>query len=174
MPYYDEGRELFDALSKCNLKKVIEVLDSGVDIDSRSTYSCKGGTALHKIIISIATLDDTIRNAQWDDNCNLDIKYLRQYGKIFNLLLKRGANVNAVDENGDTPIHLIAHMTEIEIDMDDFPTKFEDTEVFKLAKPLLEHGANVNAKNDKGETPAQISVSYALDDILIAHGAVVE
>ena len=55
------------------------------------------------------------------------------------LLLKSGADVNAVNENehwGTTPLHAAAHANQAAI-----------------AKLLIDHGANVKAKDKEGRTP---------------------
>ena len=55
------------------------------------------------------------------------------------LLLKSGADVNAVNENehwGTTPLHAAAHANQAAI-----------------ARLLLEHGANLKAKDKEGRTP---------------------
>jgi ankyrin repeat protein len=67
------------------------------------------------------------------------------------LLLKAGANVNASDSNGNTPLH--------EIFLDD------------VNEELLKHGANVNARNEDGETPIFTNVSDQCVRLFIDHGA---
>ncbi|KAH9169145.1 ankyrin repeat-containing domain protein [Lactarius sanguifluus] len=57
-------------------------------------------------------------------------------------LLRRGANVNAVEEHFWTPLHIAA-----------------ERGCLKVAQMLLEHGAEVDCRNDKGQTPLHL-VSY--------------
>ncbi|ORB90339.1 ankyrin repeat domain-containing protein [Mycobacterium persicum] len=54
----------------------------------------------------------------------------------FSRLLDAGADVNAIDEQGCTPLH--------------FAAKGESDEVVRL---LLDAGADVNARSNRGETP---------------------
>ena len=59
--------------------------------------------------------------------------------KVAELLLKEGANVNAVNQNGHwgtTPLHAAAHANQA-----------------KIAQLLLDHGANVKANDMEGRTP---------------------
>lgn len=60
------------------------------------------------------------------------------------LSIENGANVNAVDDGGWTPLHFVAN------------SRIKDTETdrmerLKIAKMLIEHNADVNAKTDTGE-----------------------
>ena len=59
---------------------------------------------------------------------------------MVNLLVDRGADVNAVDEKGETPLHRAAHYGRR-----------------AAAGVLLAHGAEVNRRNRKGQTAADIA-----------------
>jgi len=56
------------------------------------------------------------------------------------LLLRRGANVNAMDKYGNTPLHSAAVLGHAEI-----------------ARLLLEHGADPSIRNDLGRTPLDLA-----------------
>jgi hypothetical protein len=72
--------------------------------------------------------------------------------------LKKGGNVNAVDKNGWTTLHIAA------------PLKSKD-----IAALLIEKGANINAANKAGWTPLHIAAAFGRNDevaaLLIEKGA---
>ncbi|HTC63570.1 MAG TPA: ankyrin repeat domain-containing protein [Candidatus Saccharimonadales bacterium] len=67
------------------------------------------------------------------------------------LLVQAGANVNASDNKGNTPLHE-TFLTDVEME-------------------LLKLGANVNARNNEGESPLFTTVNDDAIPIFIAHGA---
>jgi ankyrin repeat protein len=67
------------------------------------------------------------------------------------LLAQAGANVNARDNDGDTPLH--------------------ETFLTDVEEELLKLGADVNARNNEGETPIFTTVDDAAVPLFIAHGA---
>ena len=67
------------------------------------------------------------------------------------LLGAAGANINARDAEGNTPLH--------------------ETFLMEVAEELLKLGADVNARNDDGETPVLTNVGDDVVRLLIEHGA---
>ena len=67
------------------------------------------------------------------------------------LLLKAGADVNARDNDGNTPLH--------------------ETFLTDVEEELLKHGADVNARNKDGETPIFTTVDNEAIPLFIKYGA---
>lgn len=76
--------------------------------------------------------------------------------------LKNGADINARDNDGDTPLFMAAYGNKNP----------------KVIKTLLEYGADVNIRDDSGKTPLNYAVKYNAEDkifeILLASGANIE
>ena len=70
---------------------------------------------------------------------------------MWRLLAQAGANVNARDKDGNTPLH--------------------ETFLTDVEEELLKLGANVNARNNDGETPIFTTVDDDAIPLFIAHGA---
>ena len=73
--------------------------------------------------------------------------------RITEILIARGADVNAKSVHGVVPLHEAARMDQPE-----------------LAQLLLKHGANVNAKDDDGKTPLDWAGAPEMIDLLGRHG----
>ncbi len=74
-------------------------------------------------------------------------------------LIENGADINAVNANGDTALHLYATYCN-----ENHPIDF-----------LIQHGANINKQNDEGLTPLDIAIANERDDLipkLIKHNAI--
>ena len=69
--------------------------------------------------------------------------------EIIELLLNSGADVNAKDNGGQTPLHGAARRGS------DIPEVRRDTA--EIAELLLNNGADVDAKNNEGKTPLHIA-----------------
>ena len=80
------------------------------------------------------------------------------------MLIERGADATAQNEDGDTPLHFVSKS----------PFLIFDYDYTSAAAPLLEHGADVNAKNTDGLTPLRLASQRGLETltrVLLEHGA---
>ena len=74
---------------------------------------------------------------------------------IVEVLIAHGANTNAGENKGSTPLHIAARSRE-------------------MAELLIMNGANVNAKDEAGRTPLHSVATHGLPfvaHLLISHGA---
>ncbi len=83
-----------------------------------------------------------------DHNYALHIAAQEEYVKIAQKLLERGAEVNRVRYNGETPLHLACKWMPI---------------TSKLVTLLLDHGANVHAKDWSKRTPLMVCCTPHID-----------
>lgn len=116
-------------------------------------------------------------------------------GAIMKLLLEHGANVNARDATGDTPLHwaglenianledrglsssveiLLNYGADIQARNDNGDTPLHTAHKPEIAKALLDNGANVSVRNDEGFTPLHYVRSNDSAKLLLANGADIE
>jgi ankyrin repeat protein len=72
---------------------------------------------------------------------------------VLQLLLDHGANVNARDDEGSTPLHHSSFRDADAVSI--FECADGTVEVTRL---LLEHGANIDAENNEGDTPFMVAL----------------
>ena len=97
----------------------------------------KGAVAVLKTLL--ANDPALVKARDTDGSTPLHCATWKGHVDVVALLLKSGADVNAVNENehwGTTPLHAAAHANQAAI-----------------AKLLLDYGANVKAKDNEGRTP---------------------
>jgi len=109
--------------------------------------------------------------------------------KVAQLLLEHGANINARNEEGHTPLHqalvrlddgcgahffntiqlLLEHGADVDALDDAQSTPLHVASVYGSAKAtrlLLDHGANVHLKNNEGHTPSQVALAKGYEEIM--------
>lgn len=95
--------------------------------------------------------------ARGDERPLLFLAVEKGFAEVAKLLLEYGADANAADEEGRTPLHVAAERGYAEI-----------------AKILLDHGADVNARDLRGNTPlhyAALKGNVELVRLLLERGA---
>ena len=101
----------------------------------------------------------------------LHLASARGYSGIAALLLKFGAEVDAQDEDGMTPLHLASQ------DRHHFLSSEEDYQNTETAQQLLEHGASAHVRNKNGQTPLHLASRrdlFSIVALLLKFGADVD
>jgi ankyrin repeat protein len=161
----DKDRALVSAASAGNLKSVQMLIAYGASLDSEVNsvgerrslliFAAESGNpgVVREILRyqpKLEARDSRGRTAMFgtDDHGRTS---LGNHVECVRLLAAAGADVNARDSKGNTPLHV--------------------TLLDKVAEELLKFGADVNARNDDGETPIFTTYNSRALPILLAHGA---
>jgi ankyrin repeat protein len=115
-----------------SIQGVQEFLANGADVNVyQNDY---GGTPLHMAVIFC-------------------------HKEIVKLLLVAGADVNAKDKDGWTPLHIAVGRPRSELQELLLPHELHRLDFRGIAKMLIVNGADVNAKNVDEETPLDLAIS---------------
>jgi ankyrin repeat protein len=159
-----DGRTvLISAAARGDLMVVNALLARGVDVnvkDKRNyTALCHALEAMYEEVV-----DALLNQPSLDGNCRglngrpaLVAYVWRDNQERVEKLLAHGADVNAPDDDGDTPLHGAAQTGNVEI-----------------IRQLLDKGANPNAKNEQGGTPLMWAAVFGNDAavrLLLSRGA---
>ena len=161
------------------------LIDASVNLEQGDQ---QGATALHW---SIKTDYDGLLNTNSSRNASLSAnRVLPDFDAITKLLLDKGANVNATDREGRSPLHEAARKdrpkaAELLIDRNADPdikdkqgrTPLHDAVLSsktRITEILIEKGANPDIKDKQGRTPlhdAVLNSKTRITKVLIAKGA---
>ncbi|XP_011305414.1 ankyrin-2 isoform X4 [Fopius arisanus] len=136
------------------LEKVLEFLESGVDINASNA---NGLNALHlaakdghlEIVRELLTRGATVDAATKKGNTALHIASLAGQEEVVQLLVQKGASVNAQSQNGFTPLYMAAQENH------DSVVKF-----------LLSKGANQTLATEDGFTPLAVAMQQGHDKVV--------
>ena len=118
--------------SNWGLADLVEVLlDHGARADAEDIW---GNTPLHQVVIGDYQRQGFGLGPWQTERHRTGILYLSQH------LLERGADVNAQNEDQETPLHLASRLR-----------------LHELARFLLKHGADVDVENVEGKSPLQLA-----------------
>ena len=165
-PIYEKYMELQKAVVSGKCEKVKNLLNTNKELDINAIYSTTLATLLHK--------------AAWKNDVTM-----------CNILIDRGADINAENDNGETPLHLAAYngYTKICKLLIDKGANVNAKQWcggmtplhravcrkhFKTCEVLIKNNANVNIRANSGETPLEESISNnnkKMCGLLIKNGA---
>ena len=92
---------------------------------------------------------------------DIDLIRASTYGdtKIVEMLLKKGADVNAKDDDGNTALMEASDCDNLNIDLPAYQVEYKMQHKTEIVEMLLDNGADVNAMNDDGETAFDLANS---------------
>ncbi|XP_076296315.1 uncharacterized protein LOC143216793 isoform X5 [Lasioglossum baleicum] len=136
------------------LEKVLEFLESGVDINASNA---NGLNALHlaakdghlEIVRELLNRGAVVDAATKKGNTALHIASLAGQEEVVQLLVQRGASVNAQSQNGFTPLYMAAQENHDSV-----------------VKYLLSKGANQTLATEDGFTPLAVAMQQGHDKVV--------
>jgi ankyrin repeat protein len=172
-------RQLFIAVSTGSTRKVQEILDSGIPVNSRDGF---GNTVIHKA--AFYGYPDIVRDLK-KRGADVDAKggkhrqtplhkaAYRGHIKTAKALIDLGANVKTTDRFGNTPLHaavrdgnnklvtLLLSQDAVEVNAADHEGNTPSHKAahhghISTLKLLARHGGNLDQPNHKGETPLDL------------------
>ncbi|XP_076752691.1 uncharacterized protein LOC143424501 isoform X1 [Xylocopa sonorina] len=150
----DPSTSFLRAARAGQLEKVLEYLESGVDINASNA---NGLNALHlaakdghlEIVRELLKRGAVVDAATKKGNTALHIASLAGQEEVVQLLVQRGASVNAQSQNGFTPLYMAAQENH------DSVVKF-----------LLSKGANQTLATEDGFTPLAVAMQQGHDKVV--------
>jgi cytohesin len=141
------------------------LLEHGADVDSRTENSwtslhwasCRGTPSAGKCLLDHGADINARDRDDWTP-LYVCVLYATSEGlasvEFAQMLLERGAVIDARDSRGRTSLHRAVGEGKI-----------------RFARLLLEHGADANAQDKSGETPSQYTMQQEILELLSEYGA---
>ncbi len=144
----------------------------GADVNTQDDHNRSQWAPLHEATYSRMLLehnaDLNIRTGLGKSLLHLVASPLdhRDHLIMMQLLLDHGADPDARDNDGSTPLHCSSLWEK--------PGYMSSHGTVEGTRLLLEHGANIDAEDNKGRTPLQVALAHGQQEIAIVlseHGA---
>ncbi|XP_019700064.1 ankyrin-2 isoform X2 [Harpegnathos saltator] len=150
----DDTTAFLRAARSGNLEKVVEFLDTDLDIN---TANSNGLNALHlaskdghvEIVTELLKRGAKVDAATKKGNTALHIASLAGQSEIVNILIQYGAAVNIQSQNGFTPLYMAAQENHDQV-----------------VKLLLSNGANQSLATEDGFTPLAVAMQQGHDKVV--------
>ncbi|KAL8773658.1 MAG: hypothetical protein Q9209_001424 [Squamulea sp. 1 TL-2023] len=151
----DGCRAIQIAAQKGHIDLLQLLIQSGAEVDYEDVKQwsplCYASFYGHKAVAQLLLQHGANARIDSRDGTPLHLCAERAYLDIADLLLKSGADPNARDEIGVTPLH-------IAIGEIDSPESADYEQRFKVVELLLEHKANPNPQDEEGLTPLHVAL----------------
>ncbi|MBN1345383.1 MAG: ankyrin repeat domain-containing protein [Phycisphaerae bacterium] len=185
------NRTLHVAVRRGDLDRVRDLVESGADVNQQDEWGItalheagyyghvdlvrylvgraasphlrdhRGSTALHWAMGRVR------RESIGDKRYIMEDALFKRKLEAVAILISAGADINAKDGSGETPLHDVAGI----------PRELGHRSDLEMIGLLLEKGADINAKNDEGCTPLHLAVYAGRTDLvrlLVERGASVD
>lgn len=100
----------------------------------------------------------------------------KRHVTIAKLLLDNGAEVNAQDDVGDSPLHVVVMYHSLKVGGSNTPKKELSTSepTFIITKLLMDHGADITLQNKHEKTPVQLCRDPRLRELMVPKDTITE
>ncbi|CAH3026592.1 unnamed protein product [Porites evermanni] len=100
----------------------------------------------------------------------------KRHVTIAKLLLDNGAEVNAQDDVGDSPLHVVVMYHSLKVGGSNTPKKELSTSepTFIITKLLMDHGADITLQNKHEKTPVQLCRDPRLRELMVPKDTMTE